>query len=168
MANKLWRQSTLLRRSPSAQDPGTDCGVCGDPKSDPAPRDNEINGKWYRGIITGRYSAGQVIDVEIELTVSHLGNMEWRLCTNPSTETQDCFNQHVLQLADGSGTKHTGSPTGLHKVQLRLPEGVRCEHCILQWNYRAGNNWGDCGNGSGAMGCGAQETFRGCSDISIS
>jgi len=41
-------------------DPGRQCGVCGDPLSEPKPRDNEIGGKWYRGIITGRYRAGQV------------------------------------------------------------------------------------------------------------
>ncbi|ODM89639.1 hypothetical protein Ocin01_17043 [Orchesella cincta] len=151
-----------------ADDPGTNCGVCGDRKSAAAPRDNEMNGKYYRGIITGRYTAGQVIDVEIDLTTAHKGNMEWRLCTNPSQETQACFNQHVLRLANGSGTKLPAGNSGIHRTQLRLPAGVRCNHCVLQWNYRAGNNWGDCGDGTSASGCGPQETFRGCSDISIS
>jgi hypothetical protein len=40
--------------------PGTECGLCGDPLAQHAPRDNEIGGKFYRGIITGRYSSGQV------------------------------------------------------------------------------------------------------------
>lgn len=31
-----------------------------------------------------------------------------------------------------------------------------------------GNNWGQCPDGSGALGCGPQESFRGCSDITIS
>jgi hypothetical protein len=31
-----------------------------------------------------------------------------------------------------------------------------------------GNNWGDCDDGTSAMGCGPQETFRSCSDIVIS
>ncbi|CAL8117189.1 unnamed protein product [Orchesella dallaii] len=151
-----------------ADDPGTNCGVCGDPASQAAPRDNEINGQWYRGIITGRYSSGQVIDIEVELTQAHKGYMEWRLCTNPGQENQACFNQNVLRLANGSGTKLPVSSTGMYRTQLRLPAGVRCNHCIIQWNYRAGNNWGECGNGSGAVGCGPQETFRGCSDVSIS
>ncbi|ODM93285.1 hypothetical protein Ocin01_13396 [Orchesella cincta] len=108
-------------------DPGTNCGVCGDAVSDPTPRENEINGKYYKGIITGRYTADRfVIDMEVDLTQAHLGNMEWRLCTNPSQETQACFNQHVLQLVSG-GTK-----------------------LQLEWNYRAGNNWGDWGDGSSA------------------
>ncbi|ODM92966.1 hypothetical protein Ocin01_13718 [Orchesella cincta] len=151
-----------------ADNPGTNCGVCGDPQSQGAPRDNEVNGKWYRGIITGRYSAGQVIDIEVELTQQHKGYMEWRLCTNPRTENQACFNRYVLQLANGSGTRLPVTSTGMYRTQLRLPAGVRCNQCIIQWNYRSGNNWGDCGNGSGALGCGPQETFRGCSDISIS
>jgi hypothetical protein len=38
----------------------TNCGVCGDPETDPVPRDNEHGGKFGKGIISGRYSAGQV------------------------------------------------------------------------------------------------------------
>jgi len=31
-----------------------------------------------------------------------------------------------------------------------------------------GNNWGICGNGTGAVGCGDnQETFRNCADVAI-
>lgn len=31
-----------------------------------------------------------------------------------------------------------------------------------------GNNWGECEDGTHAIGCGNQETFRSCADISIS
>jgi len=138
---------------------GGNCGVCGDPFAQGTPRDNEINGKYYRGIITGTYSSGQVIDVEVDLTTAHLGYMEWRLCANPSAgETQQCFNQHLLQKADGSGSKLTVTTTGMYKTRLRLPAGVQCNHCVIQWNYRAGNNW---------PVDGPQETFRGCSDVRI-
>jgi len=44
-----------------AENPGTNCGVCGDPISQSSPRDNEIGGKFYKGIITGTYVAGQVL-----------------------------------------------------------------------------------------------------------
>ena len=30
-----------------------------------------------------------------------------------------------------------------------------------------GNTWALCGNGTGAIGCGDQETFRNCADIRI-
>jgi hypothetical protein len=105
--------------------------------------------------------------VEAELTMSHKGFMEWRLC--PQGESQSCFDRHLLQLVGGGvgGSRLPVTGTGTYRTQLRLPQGLTCSHCVLQWNYRAGNNWGDCGNGTKAVGCGPQETFRGCSDISI-
>lgn len=33
--------------------------------------------------------------------------------------------------------------------------------------FGVGNSWGTCPDGSGAVGCGPQETFRGCSDVRI-
>lgn len=42
-----------------------------------------------------------------------------------------------------------------------------CHRCVLQWRYVAGNNWGQCKNGTEAVGCGPQEEFRACADISI-
>ena len=57
--------------------------------------------------------------------------------------------------------------TGEMEVTLRLPN-LECSQCILQWTYTAGNNWGVCLDGSGTLGCGPQETFRSCSDITIS
>ncbi len=42
-----------------------------------------------------------------------------------------------------------------------------CDQCILQWTYVAGNNWGDCVNGTSGLGCGPQEHFRSCADIKI-
>lgn len=38
---------------------------------------------------------------------------------------------------------------------------------MLQWKYVAGNNWGTCADGSGAVGCGPQEEFRACADVAI-
>ena len=110
----------------------------------------------------------QTIDVEVELTVAHLGYMEWRLCTNRNTENQNCFNQHLLRLANGGTRVNVDKGSGIYYTKLQLPAGVRCNACVIQWNYRAGNNWGQCADGSGATGCGPQETFRGCSDVVIS
>lgn len=30
-----------------------------------------------------------------------------------------------------------------------------------------GNNWGKCGDGSQQVGCGPQETYRNCADVSV-
>ncbi len=39
---------------------------------------------------------------------------------------------------------------------IMYPFSLSCEQCILQWTYTAGNNWGICDDGSGALGCGPQ------------
>ena len=33
--------------------------------------------------------------------------------------------------------------------------------------YPPGNTWGDCGNGTQAVGCGPQENFVNCADVQI-
>lgn len=45
--------------------------------------------------------------------------------------------------------------------------GLECPNCVLQWRYIAGNNWGMCEDGTGAVGCGPQEEFRACADITV-
>ena len=38
----------------------------------------------------------------------------------------------------------------------------------LKYVFIKGNNWGKCDDGvTGAVGCGPQETFRGCADVEI-
>jgi uncharacterized protein YegP (UPF0339 family) len=107
----------------------------------------------------------------VELTGAHDGHFEFRLCARNSRnepESDACFNKNLLQLADGSGYKVKATRRkGLYSTKVKLPKGVKCSRCVIQWHYRTGNNWGDCGNGSYDVGCGPQETFRGCSDVSI-
>lgn len=52
-------------------------------------------------------------------------------------------------------------------ARYRLPAGLTCKQCVLRWRYVAGNNWGHCENGTGMVGCGPQEEFRSCADITI-
>ncbi|ODM90931.1 hypothetical protein Ocin01_15752 [Orchesella cincta] len=181
--SSVWRLNQFVSQNPpinlndnelhcdgvlQADEPGSNCGVCGDSILQNIPRDNEINGNFYRGIITDSYSAGQIIEVQTDITATHRGHMEWRLCTDPKNETQACFNQHVLHLATGfGGTKVPVSKAGRYRTKLLLPEAVQCDHCIIQWNYRGGNKRGMCENGMRKLGCGPQNTFRGCSDVSI-
>lgn len=49
----------------------------------------------------------------------------------------------------------------------QLPDDLTCTQCVLQWRYVAGNNWGNCPDGAGRVGCGPQEEFRGCADVKI-
>ncbi|GIY80715.1 hypothetical protein CEXT_134761 [Caerostris extrusa] len=124
------------------------CGICGDAWDLPAPRANEDGGRYGKGIVTRTYKvrpkeAGKVAD-------------------------QECLDRHPLQLADGSGTKYNlGSQRGHVKVQLKLPDGFKCERCVFQWHWKCANHWGVCDDGKGRLGCGPQEFFRGCADIKI-
>lgn len=107
----------------------------------------------------------------MELTGAHDGYFEYRICPRNSRsdpETEECFKKNILHHADGSGTKQPASRRkGLYVTKLKLPFTIKCTRCVLQWHYLTGNNWGNCGNGTNAVGCGPQETFRGCADIGI-
>ncbi|XP_035217514.1 uncharacterized protein DDB_G0283357-like [Stegodyphus dumicola] len=151
---------------------GGKCGICGDPYDMPHPRDNEAGGKYGRGIISRRYLSGQVMEATVEVTTNHRGYFEFKLCpnNNPKKEaTQECLDKHILREAGGIGTRYYIGDRGRGDitVHLQLPKGLTCSQCVFQWTYVAGNNWGLCENGQSALGCGPQETFRGCADIAI-
>ncbi|KAG8199105.1 hypothetical protein JTE90_016242 [Oedothorax gibbosus] len=150
---------------------GGKCGVCGDAWHIPSPRPNEAGGIYGQGVISRKYSPGQVIKSTVDITANHRGFFEFKLCPHNSPTTvvsQDCLDSFPLELADGSGTRYFPAPgTGPFSVQLVLPHHLTCSQCVFQWTYTAGNNWGRCENGTSKVGCGPQETFRGCADIAI-
>nr|5MSZ_A Chain A, Thermobia domestica domestica AA15 [Thermobia domestica] len=151
---------------------GGKCGECGDDYSLPRPRPNESGGMYGKNIIVANYQQGSTISVDLHIQAPHIGFFEFRLCArnDPNVlETQDCFDQHLLELADGSGTRFTMEEhvAGEYTVDLKLPQGVTCTNCVLQWFWRTGNRYGDCGDGTSGMGCGPQEEYRNCADIAI-
>merc|ERR1712059_34621 len=108
-------------------------------------------------------------EVAVEITTSHKGHFTYRLCLNDNVDQdpkQDCFDSYVLTVNSGSSTELpiTTWDLGYWNTTVQLPTEVTCDQCILQWTYTAGNNWGICENGTGAVGCGDQETFRACAD----
>ncbi|CAG7717581.1 unnamed protein product [Allacma fusca] len=142
------------------------CGVCGDPVTDPVPRPNENGGTFGRGIIAGRYAPGEIIPLSVEFTISHIGFFEVQVC-DQLPETDSCFRK--LKFGDGS-ERYTLTPPERPiwiNTTVVLPLDIKCQQCTLRLHYRAGNNWGDCGDGTEGMGCGLQETFRSCVDISV-
>ncbi|XP_076042840.1 uncharacterized protein LOC143026409 [Oratosquilla oratoria] len=151
---------------------GGKCGVCGDPYDKPRPRENEAGGLYGTGILTANYTMNQEITVDVDLTANHRGHFEFRLCPNNAPEKyieQECLDQYRLELADGSGVDFpiNHDELGMEYITLKLPQGLKCSQCVLQWHYQTGNSWGDCGDGTGAIGCGDQEVFRACADIGI-
>ncbi|XP_013416594.1 uncharacterized protein LOC106178101 [Lingula anatina] len=142
---------------------GGKCGVCGDPWDEPSPRANENGGIYDFGITSRYYKKGQVFTTEVDLTANHKGWFEFRICPNddPSVQvTHECLDQHLLQLADGSGTRWevNTDENKVFELRLRLPSDLLCNHCVFQWKYHTGNSWGT----------DDQEEFYGCADIQIS
>ncbi|XP_021342660.1 uncharacterized protein LOC110443036 [Mizuhopecten yessoensis] len=148
---------------------GGKCGTCGDPYN--GERENEAGGKYATGFIVQNYEKGQIIDVTIDLTTSHMGFFEFKICANNDVTTpvtQDCLDKHVLKFTNGD-VKWPITTTGFYHLKLQLPPDMTCDQCVLQWHYKAGNNWGvDEITGEGCLGCGDQETFINCADVSIS
>ncbi|GFU14612.1 chitin-binding type-4 domain-containing protein [Nephila pilipes] len=152
---------------------GGKCGVCGDPWHLEIPRPNENGGKYGNGIIVRTYKPGQIIPVVVDITANHKGFFEFRVCANKNRKkevTQECLDQNLLTILNGTSTKYNVESHGSSRVSLnaQLPKGFTCKYCVFQWTYTAGNNWGKCKDGTFGLGCGAQETFKACADISIS
>nr|XP_036229776.1 uncharacterized protein LOC106622051 [Bactrocera oleae]XP_036229778.1 uncharacterized protein LOC106622051 [Bactrocera oleae]XP_036229779.1 uncharacterized protein LOC106622051 [Bactrocera oleae]XP_036229780.1 uncharacterized protein LOC106622051 [Bactrocera oleae]XP_036229781.1 uncharacterized protein LOC106622051 [Bactrocera oleae] len=152
------------------------CGECGDAWDLPKPRPHEFGGFWGKGVIVRKYSPESLMLIRVELTASHMGYFEFRICLQPYAQ-QECFDQHLLKIQSGllSQSMSTDLETRfyprngslIYDIKAQLPKGLNCKHCVLQWRYLAGNNWGICPDGNGALGCGPQEEFRACSDIAI-
>lgn len=164
--------------------------------------------KWH--VMSSTFATFKVIEVIIDVVANHKGFFAFRLCPNNNPQkapNAECFSQFPLKLADGESF-HFLEPTARMgtrvRLQVKLPDGLECWQCIIQWTYVAGkksphehtylkktnihailfvnisgNNWGigaqtadisspDClNNPLGKLGCGPQETFRGCADVCI-
>ena len=118
---------------------GGKCGVCGDPYD--GVREHEAGGKYATGTITGHYSQGQTINVEVQITATHKGYFEFRLCphNNPNTPvTQACLDQHILTQQNGNARVTELGRVSNYSIQLVLPRDVSCSQCVLQWKYNTG------------------------------
>lgn len=116
----------------------------------------------------------QEIDIEIELTANHYGRFEMFLCPNNNARyeaTQECFDRYPLLVTTTRTVRYDipdeAGKQGTFVYRVKLPAGVTCSQCVIQWTYLTGNMWGTCPNGTEAVGCGKAETFRNCADISI-
>lgn len=71
------------------------CGVCGDAFDAPKPHDNEYGGKYGLGVIVRKYNPGAEFLIRIELTASHMGYFEFRVCPDKAG-TQECLDKYLL------------------------------------------------------------------------
>ncbi|CAF3540673.1 unnamed protein product [Rotaria sp. Silwood1] len=154
---------------------GGKCGICGEPY-DRAVKLFEKGGAMYTGKIVQTYIQGQQIDVKVKLSANHHGYFEFRLCNiddnSNSDATQECLDHHLLTIANTDSTKYRDIAkhgSEMITVRVQLPLDIACQHCVFQWKYTTGNNWGrDSTTNKSGPGLGREnETFMGCSDITI-
>ncbi|XP_015784670.1 uncharacterized protein LOC107362165 [Tetranychus urticae] len=150
------------------------CGICGDPYN--GLRLNELpNGRYARSlVITRKYKVGSVIKASVQLTANHRGYFIFKLCPATSKDrevSQDCLDSYPLQVINSSSPHRyyvSDRDSRIFNVTLKLPSNLTCQRCVLQWTYVTGNNWGRCeGSRLFRVGCGPQETFRACADVTI-
>jgi hypothetical protein len=151
----------------------------GEPQSDGMAFRDCLDGGQV-GPVQVTWQEGQDIEVDIVITAFHQGWHELRICENPRGNNT-CFEESpgaIYLSGTGSATDVEGcpepAPTGsTHrgscipspkenretlssnggKSRWRLPEGVSCEHCAMQW-------WWITNNGVG-------EHFKSCHDVQI-
>ena len=116
--------------------------MCGDPYQQ-TPRPNEAGGKYASGIITRRYESGQIIDLAVDITANHVGYFEFRICPNDNFKkpvTQKCLDKHpIFVVGSKDGRYHVGGhQNGIVLFKGRLPKGLICSQCVIQWRYRTG------------------------------
>lgn len=77
------------------------CGVCGDPFDEMIKPHEAPGGLFATGTIVRNYTQGEIIPVTIQITATHRGYYEFRLCPNDNPlqdPTQDCFERFVSFL----------------------------------------------------------------------
>ena len=118
------------------------------------PRPHEIGGEFERGIIVRRYSVGQTVDVTMQVQAVHKGWHEMRICnfSQSGVENEACFRENVVRFGNGeTRVWDIDQGTGHMTFQIKLPDGLRCERCVLQWQWQADNG----------------QFYRNCVDIAI-
>jgi hypothetical protein len=108
----------------------------------------------------------------VEVTANHKGRFTLKICpvaAGRREATQACLDQHPLTQLDGEDEfpLHERGHKVVIRRQARLPRGLSCARCVLQWTWTSANSWGRCNNGTAGLGCGPQETFRNCADVRV-
>lgn len=148
---------------------GGKCGFCGDSYNTAPPRSHELGGYYGQGVIVKAYTQGSTVPLNVKITANHRGYVYFKICNlDIEKESDACFERYPLTSPSGDDRFYLPTTSaGEFIFSVRLPSNLWCNHCVIQWTYVAGNNWGMCSNGTGMLGCGNQEHFRTCSDIRI-
>ena len=140
--------------------------MCGDHYQDNNP-EYVHPGQYATGVITRTLTEGQTFTAKIMITTNHKGFFEFRVGKIGTPPMTNAKLTHLLELASG-GTKWP-LPNGKKEfsLDLKLPQGLVCDHCVMQWWWKDGNSWGCDAGGNCGVGVGLQEVFVNCADIRI-
>lgn len=130
---------------------------------------------------TRNYFPGSSVDLMVEIVANHGGVFTFEMCwrdTWTQRETESCFeplkfsakSRNTDDTEDPNGLEYDLDPdagTGIFTMSIELPANRTCDNCILRWHWTAANNWGTCEDGTEAVGCGYQEVYRNCADVSV-
>lgn len=77
-----------------------------------------------------------------QVSSNYLGYVEFRLCPRNTTKyglDQSCFDRYTLWIDESHGTRYyIGSRGGIYDLHIRLPGGLVCKKCVLQWKFKTG------------------------------
>lgn len=123
-------------------------------------------------ITTRNYFPGSSVDLMIEIVANHGGAFTFEMCWRGdwnTIETEECFEELQVSGKEEGETYQLdpASGTGLFSMSVDLPNNKTCDRCILRWHWRSANNWGVCDDGTERVGCGHQEVYRNCADVSV-
>jgi hypothetical protein len=133
-------------------------GLCGDnPGESKYLTGGSIYGNPAGGNVQATYTSGQSIDINVIITAHHMGWWQFYLCDKGDELSQTCLNKIMLHrdphdpsispvdpnfpgryyiIPTCYGTEMSMNQT----VRYKLPEGLTCPHCVLQWYWVTGNS----------------------------
>jgi len=138
------------------------------------------------------YSQGQTVPISIEIGTYHGGIFQFRIQDVGSNDDPDGTLWETLPVLTVESFQPTcddvaqcgiepcvadktcasiplnayGEHNFHHTMMVKLPDDLRCEHCVLQWNYMSSNSCPEVGD-SGRLACPTSEQFWNCADINI-
>jgi hypothetical protein len=158
-------------------------GLCGDnPGETKYMLGGSIYGSPAGGNVQATYTSGQSIDINVIITAHHMGWWQVYLCDKGDALTQDCLNKRML-LRDPNDPSISpldarfpgryymvptcyGAAAMNQTARYKLPAGLTCTNCVLQWYWVTANTChgggytgvtfpaagGSCGGDGGASG----------------
>lgn len=123
-------------------------GLCGDPFG--SYLDNPpSNFKAMPCEIQETYQEGGIIKAQVDISANHGGFFELSVCDSMEI-TQECFDRNKLRTVEKDSeqwhimTRTIDDPSPQRPesyfMDWKLPEGLSCEHCVVQWSWWTAHN----------------------------